>query len=98
MRGRCADWGVGSWKNPPPGTPTNGQEPDKDHQLGQKVEDLHDPIARENFRVVVIRPEEVEQLDISDPAMARRWKYTFVVEKGQGDEEKGEWKCEELWP
>lgn len=88
----------GSWKNPPPGTPTNGQEPDKDHQLGQKVQDLHDPIARENFRVVVIRPEEVEQLDISDPATARRWRYTFVVEKGQGREGKGEWKTEELWP
>ena len=89
---------LGSWKNPPPGTPTKGQEPDKDHQLGQKVEDLHDPIARENFRVVVIKPEEVEQLDISDPATARRWKYKFVVEKGQGAEAKGEWKTEELWP
>lgn len=89
---------TGSWKNPPPGTPTNGQEPDKDHQLGQKVEDLHDPIARENFRVVVIKPEEVEQLDISDPATARRWKYTFVVEKGQGAEGKGVWKTEEMWP
>ena len=89
---------VGSWKNPPPGTATNGQEPDKEHQLGQKVEDLHDPIARENFRVVVIKPEEVEQLDLSDPATARRWKYTFVVEKGQGADAKGEWKVEELWP
>ena len=89
---------IGSWKNPPPGTSTNGQEPDKDHELGQKVQDLHDPIARANFRVVVIKPEEVEQLDISDPATARRWKYTFVVEKGQAAEEKGEWKTEELWP
>ncbi|CAF9940226.1 MAG: hypothetical protein ALECFALPRED_008486 [Alectoria fallacina] len=96
--GNCSPGMRGSWKNPPPGTPTNGQEPDKDHQLGQKVEDLHDPIARENFRVVVIKPEEVEQLDISDPATARRWKYTFVVDKGQGAEGKGEWKTEELWP
>lgn len=62
------------------------------------MEDLHDPIARENFRVVVIKPEEVEQLDISDPATARRWKYTFVVEEGHGAEGKGEWKTEELWP
>lgn len=62
------------------------------------MEDLHDPIARENFRVAIIRPEEVEQLDISDPATAKRWNYTFVVEKGQGGEGKGEWKCEELWP
>ena len=47
---------------------------------------------------MIIRPEEVEQLDISDPAKARRWLYTFVVEKGESGEEKGEWKCEELWP
>jgi hypothetical protein len=47
---------------------------------------------------VIIRPEEVEQLDISDPATAKRFKYTFVVEKGQGAEGKGEWKVEELWP
>lgn len=88
----------GSWRNPPPGTPTNGQEPDKDHQLGQKVEDLHDPIARANFRVVIIKPEEVEMLDLSDPVTARRKLYTFVVEKGQGTEGTGEWKVEELWP
>ena len=40
----------------------------------------------------------MEQLDISDPAKARRWLYTFVVEKGEGEGEKGVWKCEELWP
>ena len=89
---------IGSWKNPPPGTPTKGQEPDNDHQLGQKVQDLHDPIARENFRVVVIRPEEVEMLDLTDPATARRKLYTFVVKKDPGAEGKGEWKEEELWP
>ena len=88
----------GSWKNPPPGTPTNGQEPDKDHQLGQKVEDLHDPIARDNFRVVIIRPEEVEELDLSDPTTARRQVHTFEVEKGQGSEGKGVWKTVETWP
>ena len=85
---------VGSWKNPHPGTPTKGQEPDPDHQLGQKVEDLHDPIARANFRVVIIKPDEVEQLDISDPVKARRWKYSFVVEGGG----QGKWETEELWP
>ena len=47
---------------------------------------------------MIIRPEEVEQLDISDPAKASRWLYTFVVEKGEEREEKGVWKCEELWP
>lgn len=82
----------GTWRNPPPGTPVaeGGKEGEK---LGQKVTDLHDPIARSNFRVVIIKPDEVEQLDLSDPATARRWKYTFVVEDG-----KGSWRTEELWP
>lgn len=92
----------GTWKNPPPGTPTHGQEPDKDHHLGQKVMDLEDPIARSNFRVVIIKPEEVEQVDIADPEKSRRLRYTFVVEdSGEGKDgvpEKGEWKVEELWP
>jgi len=47
---------------------------------------------------VVIKPEEVEMLDLSDPATARRKLYTFEVTKGQGVEGKGEWKTEELWP
>lgn len=53
------------------------------------MEDLNDPVARKNFRVIVIKPEEVEQLDLSDPAKARRQQYTYVD---------GEWKHEELWP
>lgn len=92
----------GSFKNPPPGTSVSQSPPDKNHSLGRKVDDLHDPIARENFRVVIIRPEQVEQLDLSDPSRARRWRFTFVGENGQGkggDEERiGEWKKEELWP
>ncbi|KAI4133555.1 MAG: hypothetical protein LQ341_006151, partial [Variospora aurantia] len=83
-----------SWRNPPPGTLVKG-EPDQDHQLAQKVEDLEDPIARSNFRVVVIKADEVEQTDISDPATARRWKYTLVSDAQDG---KGEWTTEELWP
>lgn len=56
-----------------------------------KVDDLHDKYARKNFRVVVIKPEEVEQLDLSDPAKAFRHKFTY-------NEDSGEWKMEELWP
>ncbi|KAI9876398.1 MAG: hypothetical protein M1830_006296 [Pleopsidium flavum] len=88
----------GSFKNPPPGTPVSQSPQDKDHSLGQKVTDLHDPIAYANFRVVIIKPEVVEQLDLSDPSQARRWKFTFVGEKGQDEETIGEWKKEELWP
>ena len=50
-----------------------------------------DDFAKKNFRVVVIRPFEVESLDLTDPSKARRWKYTY------GDKE-GEWTSEELWP
>jgi len=71
---------------------------DKDHSLGQQVTDLNDPIARQNFRVVIIKPEVVEQLDLSDLSQARRWKFTFVGGKGQTEETIGEWKKEELWP
>lgn len=56
-----------------------------------KVEDLHDHYSRKNFRAVVIKPEEVEQLDLSDPEKAFRHKFTY-------DESSGEWKMEELWP
>ena len=43
--------------------------------------------------MVIIKPDEVEQCDISDPVKARRWKYTFVV-----DGQQGKWDTEELWP
>lgn len=81
-------------KNPTPGTPVATGAPDEQHKLGQHVTDLHDPLARENFRVVIIRPEEVEQLDLSDPVTSRRWKYTFVVAEGG----EGRWETEEEWP
>ena len=73
-------------------------EPDDDHQLGQKVTNLNDPIARENFRVVIIKPSEVEQLDLSDPVKARRHKYSFMTDKGSDGEIQGRWMVEELWP
>lgn len=97
--GNCSPGMRGTWKNPPPGKPTEGKEPESGHELGQKVEDLDDSVARANFRVVVIKPDEVESVDLSDPAKARRMKYTFVVETGEdGEEKRGEWKVEELWP
>lgn len=74
-------------------------QPDDEHRLGQSITDLHDPVARANFRVVVIRPDEVERLDISDPAKARRWRYTFVPhDEGEGEGQGGKWREEELWP
>ena len=78
----------GSFRNPPPGTPRS-KSPGPGLGLGQVVDDLHDSIARENFRVVIIVPEEVDKVDLSDPGDHRRWNYKL---------EGGEWKTEELWP
>ncbi|MCJ1471310.1 hypothetical protein MMC07_009958 [Pseudocyphellaria aurata] len=90
----------GSFRNPAPGTPVAKVHPDENHWLGQKVEDLHDPVARENFRVVIITPEEVEQLYLGDPGKSRRWKYTYVAASEDDGEDKGQgkWEKEELWP
>lgn len=81
----------GSFRAPPPGRAVTEPYDDKNLKLGQKVEDLHDPIARKHFRVVVIRPQEVEQTDISDPEKARRYLHTY-------EENTGDWKMQELWP
>jgi len=92
----------GSFKNPVPGSAVSIPPSNKSLGLGQKVTDLNDEVARTNFRLVIIRPDEVEQLDLTDPEKARRWKFTYVGPQG-GDpgtngEDIGEWKKEELWP
>ena len=92
----------GSFKNPVPGSPVSIPPSDNSLALGQKVMDLNDETARRNFRVVVIKPDEVEQLDLSEPDRARRWKFTYVGSgggrAGQRVDNLGEWEKEELWP
>ncbi|KKK17043.1 hypothetical protein AOCH_004419, partial [Aspergillus ochraceoroseus] len=56
----------GSFRNPPPGQLRSQAPEDPRLGLGQTVEDLLDPVARRNFRVVVIAPEEVERLDLTN--------------------------------
>lgn len=86
----------GTFKNPPPGTPLS-REPEQAQglSLGQKVDDLDDVVARKNFRVVVIVPEEVERLDLSDPENGRRWNYKT---KDGGTDGAEAWETTELWP
>jgi len=84
----------GSFKNPPPGKPTSEPYDEKNLELGSKTDDLHDPIARKNFRLVVIVPDSVEQTDISDPTKARRYRYTF----DESARANAGWRTEELWP
>ncbi|KAK5121470.1 hypothetical protein LTR85_005303 [Meristemomyces frigidus] len=81
----------GSFKAPPPGQPVDKPYDDKNLKLGEKITGLDDEIARGNFRVVVIKPEEVESLDLSDPVKARRQIYTF-------DQSSGSWSHRETWP
>lgn len=82
---------VGSFRAPPPGQPVDKPYDEKNLKLGEKVEDLDDPIARENFRLVVIKPDEVESVDLSDPGTARRQVYKL-------DASDGSWSQQECWP
>ncbi|KAI0390976.1 pyridoxamine 5'-phosphate oxidase-domain-containing protein [Xylariaceae sp. FL0594] len=90
----------GSFRNPPPGRPVSLPF-DGDGELGQKVTDLEDPVARRNFRVVVIVPEELDQADLSDPERPRRWIHTYLPggkgASGRGVV-KGDWETVEVWP
>ncbi|KAL6898147.1 pyridoxamine 5'-phosphate oxidase domain-containing protein [Trichoderma evansii] len=82
----------GSFRNPPPGTPMT-QEPEPGLGLGQEVEDVDDALARKNFRVLVIVPETIDQVDLSDPKRARRWNHRAEVSESEIS-----WKTTELWP
>jgi pyridoxamine 5'-phosphate oxidase len=93
----------GTFRNPPPGTPRAVPGGDGE-KLGQKVEDLHDGLARANFRACVVVPAEVELVDLSDSEDPRRRLYSYV---GPGSDHKpgrpgsrveGEWEVCELWP
>ena len=101
----------GSFKNPPPGRPINGESKGPGEALGQKAGRLsEEDLARKNFRVAIITPESVEQVDLSDPAESKRWIWTLAEEHGgpRGDRSGpggavnqkavGEWNMVETWP
>ncbi len=81
----------GSFANPPPGQPVDQPYDEKNLTQGQKIEDLHDETSRKNFRVVIIRPDEVESVDLSDPTKSKRQVYKY-------DSKSGEWSHQECWP
>ncbi|KAL2159795.1 hypothetical protein VTH06DRAFT_1928 [Thermothelomyces fergusii] len=91
----------GSFKAPPPGTPL-AYHTAKGEAVGQRLDDLEDETARRNFRVVVIVPDEVDQLDLSDELRPRRWLYVYRGVGGEsklaGGEMMGEWEKVEVWP
>ncbi|KAI0541070.1 pyridoxamine 5'-phosphate oxidase-domain-containing protein [Xylaria digitata] len=86
----------GTFRNPPPGRPVSLPVEGEGLALGQKVTDLEDPVARANFRVVVIVPDEIDQADLSDPEHCRRWIHTYVG--GGHGKGHGEWETVEVWP
>ncbi|KXH59793.1 hypothetical protein CSAL01_07312 [Colletotrichum salicis] len=93
----------GTFRNPEPGTSRAANPPTDTLKLGQKVEDLEDEVARENFRVVVIVPTEVDQTDLSASEDPRRYLYRFVGAEAEGEAEGGAervngWEKTELWP
>ena len=95
----------GMFKNPPPGEPVNDKSKvGKGEKLGQEAGNLEDEdLARSNFRVAVITPEEVEAVDLSDPSACKRWLWTIVEERGGhggGDSSRpvGQWDMVETWP
>lgn len=89
-----SDCDQGSFKNPPPGQAVTEPYDNRNLELGTKVDDVNDAVARKHFRVVVIVPDSVEQTDLSDPEKGRRYRYTF----DESTRANGGWRTEELWP
>ncbi|KAG7143331.1 hypothetical protein HYQ45_000413 [Verticillium longisporum] len=58
--------------------------------LGQVVTDLEDEVARANFRVVVVVPDEVDRVDLSDPKRGRRWLYRRAIREGDWEKNREE--------
>lgn len=81
----------GSFKQPPPGQEISRPYNEREERMGEKVTNLDDPVARKHFRVVIIKPEEVESVCLADPAVARRQRYAFQSSTG-------DWNLEETWP
>ena len=79
-----------------PGSPKSGPAPELQNG-GKGLVDLTDPVARKNFRVVVIKPEEVEYIHDEGPGNIRnersRWK--LVPSDSQYT---WRWEEEQLWP
>ncbi|KIX10290.1 uncharacterized protein Z518_01372 [Rhinocladiella mackenziei CBS 650.93] len=95
----------GTFKNPPPGRPlSEGRDEKEGEALGQKAGHLsEEKFARKNFRVCIITPEQVEMVDLSDPAHCTRKVWTLVEEAGgpggpPASDTVGEWNAVETWP
>ena len=95
----------GSFKNPEPGKPISEGKGNAGEALGQKAGHLsEEELARRNFRVAVIIPEEVEQVDLSDPDNCKRriWRVAENAgvpnTEGENSQSVKEWNVVETWP
>ena len=94
----------GSFKAPKPGGVLNDPSTKKPgEEFAVSAGSLLDEdIARKNFRVAIITPEVVEQIDLGDPPSSRqRWQWTLSTEAGGPRSEGrpvGEWNLVETWP
>ncbi|DAA72923.1 TPA_exp: Uncharacterized protein A8136_4848 [Trichophyton benhamiae CBS 112371] len=79
-----------------PGLPKSGPAPEL-QDSGKGLVDLTDPVARKNFRVVVIKPEEVEYIHDEGPGNIRneRFRWKLVPSDSQYT---WRWVEEQLWP
>ncbi|EZF29902.1 hypothetical protein TMEN_5929 [Trichophyton mentagrophytes] len=79
-----------------PGSPKSGPAPELQNG-GKGLVDLTDPVARKNFRVVVIKPEEVEYIHDEGPGNIRneRFRWKLVPSDSQYT---WHWEEEQLWP
>ncbi|RMZ85972.1 hypothetical protein DV737_g28, partial [Chaetothyriales sp. CBS 132003] len=96
----------GSFKNPPPGQRVKDGHVGPGEGLGQQAGHLKDEaLARKNFRVAIITPDQVEQVDLSNADEPKRliWTRTEGREgrEGRGPGASGpimHWTMVEIWP
>lgn len=78
----------GTFRNPPSGMPRSRVPENPNLKLGQEVNELEDPVARRNFRVLAIIPEGVDQVNLKDQT---RCIYEYVSSNGN-------WEMYDVWP
>ncbi|RMD42906.1 hypothetical protein DV735_g2224, partial [Chaetothyriales sp. CBS 134920] len=67
----------GTFKSPPPGLPIGEGQGGPGEDSGQEAGHLKDePLARKNFRVAIITPDQVEKVDLSNPDKRKRFVWT----------------------
>ncbi|KAF3483085.1 uncharacterized protein GIQ15_02409 [Arthroderma uncinatum] len=98
-----ANLSPGTFMQDLPGAPKSGpaSTPQEAPGGGKAVSDLHEPMARKNFRVVVIKPEEVEYIHDEGTGNSKNERFRWELvssDSSTGGDGQWHWKEEELWP